>query len=149
MFTRISENFVNGKTVNRTITWQLIWVEDMPETIEAGKVYISTKHRLTEHLCACGCGTEVSLPLGRSEWKIEYDGETVSIWPSVGNWQLPCRSHYIIQKNKTRWCRRWSQEEILAGRSRYRKEKQQYIEEKQKERKWWKRILRIIYRNRI
>ena len=128
----------------RTMTWQPIWVEDMPEAMEGGKIYISTKHRLTEHLCACGCGAEVSLPLGRSDWKIEYDGETVSIWPSVGNWRLPCKSHYIIQENKTRWRRRWSEKEILAGRTGDRKEKQQDIEKRQRKQKWWKRILSII-----
>ena len=128
----------------RTKTWQLIWVEDMPETMEGGKIYLSIKHRLTEHLCACGCRAEVSLPLGRNDWKIEYDGETVSIWPSVGNWQLPCKSHYIIRENKTRWCRRWFEKGILTGRARGRKEKQQDIEKRQKKRKWWKQIFRII-----
>ena len=44
----------------------------MPEEMTEGEFYISVKHRLTEHLCACGCGTEVSLPLGRSEWSITY-----------------------------------------------------------------------------
>ena len=34
--------------------------------------------------CACGCGTGISLPLGSAEWKLEYDGETVSLRPSVG-----------------------------------------------------------------
>ena len=132
----------------KTKTWRPIWVEDMPETMEEGAVYISPKHRLTEHLCACGCRAEVSLSLGRSEWKIEYDGETVSLWPSVGNWQLPCKSHYIIQNNKTGWCSRWSEEEILAGRSRDRQEKQKDIEEKRAERTWWKRAWRIICGNR-
>ena len=61
----------------RTRTWTAIWVDDMPPSLEPGKLYISVKHRLTEHLCACGCGTEVSLPLGGSEWRIEYDGESV------------------------------------------------------------------------
>ena len=130
----------------RTIIWQLVWVEDMPEIIEEGKIYISTKHRLTEHLCACGCGTEVSLPLGRSDWKIEYDGETVGIWPSVGNWRLPCKSHYVIQENKTRWCRLWSEKEILARRSKDREEKELYIK-KRKRQRWWKFILRMVCRN--
>lgn len=132
----------------RTKRWEAIWVEDMPEVMEEGKVYISVKHRLTEHICACGCKSEVSLPLGRSEWRIEYDGETVSILPSVGNWRLPCRSHYIIQENTTRWCKLWSTREAVAGRIRDRQEKEQDIIRKQKERTWWKRILGGITRNK-
>ena len=89
----------------KTKAWCPIWVEDMPEKMEDGEFYISPKHRLTEHLCACGCKAEVSVPLGRSKWKIEYDGETVSLWPSIGNWRLPCKSHYIIEENRTIWCR--------------------------------------------
>ena len=74
----------------------------------------------------------MSLPLGRSEWRIEYDGETVSIRPSVGNWRLPCRSHYIIQESVTRWCKSWSTIEAAAGRIRDRQEKEQDIIRKQK-----------------
>jgi len=129
-----------------TVRWELIWVEDMPEVIEEGMVYISIKHRLTEHLCACGCGAEVSLPLGRSEWSIEYNGDTVSIRPSIGNWRLPCKSHYIIQEGMTRWCKQWSKEEVLAGRAKDRQEKKLDIERKNRERIWWKRILRRITR---
>ena len=127
-----------------TTRWESIWVEDMPEVMEDGKVYISVKHRLTEHICACGCKSEVSLPLGRREWRIEYDGETVSILPSVGNWRLPCRSHYIIQESMTRWCESWSTREAVAGRIRDRQEKEQDIIRKRKERTWWKRVLRRI-----
>ena len=50
----------------KTRTWTAVWVDDMPPSLEPGNLYISVKHRLTEHLCACGCGTEVSLPLGPS-----------------------------------------------------------------------------------
>ena len=104
----------------RTIRWHAEWVEDMPDRMEPDSLYISVKHRLTEHYCACGCGTEVSLPLGRSEWKLVYDGDSISILPSVGNWRLPCKSHYMIKENKTIWCAQWSEQEILVGRERDR-----------------------------
>ena len=128
----------------KTIIWHPIWVENMPESMKKGELYISTKHHLVEHICACGCGAEVSLPLGRSEWKIEYDGETVSLWPSIGNWRLPCKSHYIIQESKTRWCRQWSEEEIYKGRIKDRNDKKKDIQRKLKDIVWWKRILKKV-----
>ena len=112
----------------------------MPSSLEPGNLYISVKHRLTEHLCACGCETEVSLPLSPSEWCIEYDGESVSIRPSIGNWRLPCRSHYIIEKGHTRWCLAWTETEIRAGQSNDRKAKTADIARKRRKARWWSRI---------
>ena len=120
--------------------WQTVWVEDMPNKMENGRIYVSIKHRLTEHLCACGCGAEVSLPLGPSEWKFEYNGDTVSLWPSIGNWRLPCRSHYVISENKTRWREQWSEERILAGRKRDRDEKLRDVIAKNRRETWLTRI---------
>ena len=128
----------------RTSRWEAVWVEDMPGAMEAGKVYISPKHALTEHLCACGCGTEVSLPLGRSEWKIVYDGDTVSIRPSIGNWRLPCRSHYLIRDNRTVWCASWSAAEIAAGRRGDRIERQRDMQRRQRGRSWWRWALEKV-----
>jgi hypothetical protein len=42
----------------------------------------------------CGCGKKVVLPLHPTHGKLTYDGETVSLSPSVGNWSFPCESHY-------------------------------------------------------
>lgn len=121
----------------KTRTWTAVWVDDMPSSLEPGNLYISVKHRLTEHLCACGCGTEVSLPLSRSEWRIEYDGESVSLFPSIGNWRLPCRSHYIIEKGRTRRALAWTQQEIQSGRARDREAKKADIERRRRQTRWW------------
>ena len=133
------------KTKNtRITTWRPVWVDDMPEEMTEGEFYISGKHRLTEHLCACGCGTEVSLPLGRSEWSITYDGDSVSLWPSIGNCRLPCESHYVIRENRTRWCQKWSKKAIDVGRTRDRAKKVRDVERKRVVKSWWKRVLRRI-----
>ena len=124
----------------KTRTWTAVWVDDMPPSLEPGNLYISVKHRLTEHLCACGCGTEVSLPLARSEWRIEYDGESVTVWPSIGNWRLPCRSHYIIERSHTRWCLAWTEKEIRTERVRDRKAKAADIASRRRKPRWWSRI---------
>ena len=39
-----------------------------------------------------------------------------SMWPSVGNWQQACQSHYIIDGGKIIWCGKWTPAEIAAGR---------------------------------
>ena len=120
--------------------WQVDWVEEMPSTLSPGCLYVSIKHRLTEHLCACGCGAEVSLPLGPAEWRIEYDGDSVSVRPSIGNWRLPCRSHYMIDHGVTRWCMSWTEEEVGWGRMRDREVKQADIVRKRRRRRWWRRL---------
>jgi hypothetical protein len=61
------------------------------------------EHATAIHLCCCGCGLEVVTPFAPDSWKLIFDGRTVSITPSIGNWQFPCRSHYWISKNVIHW----------------------------------------------
>ena len=134
----------------RTRHWRVEWVEDMPPTLERDTFYVSRKHRLTEHLCACGCGAEVSLPLGPGEWFVEGSGDSISLRPSVGNWRLPCRSHYVIDKGTTRWCASWSEEQIRVGRQRDRAAKEQAVLYNRRQHPWWRRLwywlLRLLRR---
>jgi hypothetical protein len=88
------------------------FVEAVPEVLEKGRLYISTRFRTASHLCACGCGSKVVTPIKPRKWRFTYDGETVSLAPSIGRWQLPCRSHYWIRNNKVVWSRKFSPEEI-------------------------------------
>ena len=32
-----------------------------------------------------------------------FDGRTISLNPSIGNWSYPCRSHYWIKGNRVVW----------------------------------------------
>jgi hypothetical protein len=48
------------------------------------------------HLCACGCGNKVVTPLDPAEWSFRDRSGLPTLFPSIGNWQLPCRSHYLI-----------------------------------------------------
>ncbi len=79
----------------------------MPEKLEPGIIYISLRFGLVSHSCCCGCGNEVVTPLAPSGWELRYNGETVSLWPSIGNWGLPCRSHYIIARSTVEWAESW------------------------------------------
>ena len=81
------------------------FVDSAPQTLQPGAMYVSTKYRAIVHLCLCGCGEKVLLNLDPdpSAWSFTFDGRTLSIWASVGNVGIPCRSHYIIERNQVRW----------------------------------------------
>lgn len=89
----------------------------MPKELEPGVLYVSEEFGTAAHLCACGCGAKIRTPLGPTEWTF-YDTPTgPTLRPSVGNWQQPCKSHYIINKGKIIWAAKWSDDEIKAGRA--------------------------------
>jgi len=92
------------------------FVEFVPRVLDPGVLYISLEYTTVAHLCCCGCGKRVILPLSPAQWEITFDGETISLWPSVGNWDLGCRSHYVIERNQVRWSKQWSPEQVAAGR---------------------------------
>lgn len=88
------------------------FIEGAPPELEAGVLYVSIRRRSVLHLCACGCGFEVVTPLAPHRWQLIFDGETVSLEPSVGNSVLPCRSHYFITNNEVDWHRPMTEDEI-------------------------------------
>jgi hypothetical protein len=88
------------------------FVESFPAKLEDGKVYVSIKFATSTHKCCCGCGNQVVTPISRVAWKLIFDGESISLDPSIGNWSFPCKSHYWITRNHVRWAEVWSREEI-------------------------------------
>ena len=104
------------------------FVELIPDELADDTVYISVKFVTIAHLCCCGCGKEVVTPLSPSDWRLTFDGKTISLVPSIGNWSFPCQSHYWIVRNRVRWAEHWSQEEIAAGRAKDAQAKKRYYE---------------------
>lgn len=104
------------------------FVEFIPRELEEGVLYLSIAYLIAVHRCACGCGSKVVTPIGPTDWRFEYDGESVSLQPSIGNWQFPCRSHYWITANNVRWSRSWSDEEIRSGRASDIRAKERYFD---------------------
>ncbi len=94
----------------------LQFVEYMPRPLEDGILYVSIRFRIASHNCGCGCGNEVVTNLSPHGWQLTYDGETVSLHPSIANPDFPCRSHYWIVQNEVRWPNSGSQDHP-AGKS--------------------------------
>lgn len=79
-----------------------VFVDTMPDTLKRGEVYICERYNTSQHICLCGCDNKVVMPLGGGQWwelVKEKDG-SVSFIGSVGNYNFPCQSHYVITKNK-------------------------------------------------
>src|SRR3989338_692704 len=94
------------------------FVEFIPDHLEDGVLYVSERFRTCSHNCCCGCGEEVVLPLSPAEWQLSCDGGTVSLWPSVGNWDYPCKSHYIVRRNQVRWASSMTAHQIKRVKQR-------------------------------
>jgi hypothetical protein len=108
-------------------TVQHRFLERIPELLEDGVLYVSIEFCVALHRCCCGCGSEVVTPLSPTDWQLTFNGESVTLYPSIGNWSLPCRSHYWIRNNHVTWAEAWSEEKIIAGRRVDRVRKEQYF----------------------
>ena len=93
------------------------FVEFMPSDPKAGVIYVSMRFGTASHLCCCGCGNKVVTPLRPTDWKLIFDGKSVSLEPSIGNWSFACRSHYWIRNNRVQWAEDWPDEKVQAGRT--------------------------------
>src|ERR1044072_437919 len=102
------------------------FVHYIPEQLEPGVIYISMDYAPAAHSCCCGCGEQVITPLTPTDWKLTFDGETVSLWPSIGNWNFRCRSHYVIRQSLIVSAGRWREKQIEDGRQRDKKRKEGY-----------------------
>lgn len=104
------------------------FVTFVPDVIEEGVLYISTPYASATHKCACGCGEIVVTPIKPTDWTLTWNGETVTLKPSIGNWSLPCQSHYLIIENRIIWAGKLNASEIEDGRTKDRLEKARYYE---------------------
>lgn len=94
------------------------YVEYIPERLQPGVLYISKRFKTASHLCCCGCGMKVVTPLNPAKWSLSDHGASVSLSPSVGNWNFPCRSHYLIVRNHVRWAGQINQRQAAAVKRR-------------------------------
>ena len=92
------------------------FVEFIPDDIKEGVLYISIRYGTAMHRCPSGCGEIVVTPIKPTDWTLIWNGQSVSLSPSIGNWSLPCKSHYWIRENKIVWAIKWNKSEIEMGR---------------------------------
>lgn len=92
------------------------YVEYIPAQLEAGLIYISRKYSTASHLCCCGCGLKVVTPLNPAKWQLTDHGQSISLFPSIGNWSFPCQSHYWLDHGRIRWAGKMSEQQIAKVR---------------------------------
>ena len=103
-------------------------VEFIPEQLKPGILYVSHKYKTASHLCCCGCGEEIVTPIMPTEWKLTIKNNKPTLYPSIGNWSLPCRSHYWIKNGHVEWSYQMSEMEIQRGREWDRQQKECYYQ---------------------
>jgi hypothetical protein len=106
------------------------FVKNIPDDIENGVIYISIEYATAIHRCCCGCGEEVVTPFSPTDWQLTFDGETISLYPSIGNWNFPCRSHYWITQNQVRKASTWTKSQVVRTRKHYELKRNLYYRKK-------------------
>ena len=107
--------------MKRVVSIKHEFVEFIPKERQEGVLYVSIPYATAVHNCFCGCGLKVVTPISPVGWQLTFDGETVTLFPSVGSWNFPCRSHYFIRRDTVVWGGNMSQYEIERGRARDQK----------------------------
>lgn len=106
------------------------FVTSVPEELEDGVIYVSIEYATAIHKCACGCGREVITPFSPTDWQLIFDGQTISLRPSVGNWSFKCQSHYWITNNAIQWAPKWTRKEIGRAAKKDRAKKKVFYKKR-------------------
>lgn len=127
------------------------FVEFIPENIKKGVLYISMQYATATHKCASGCGEKIVTPLSPTDWTLTFNGESVSLSPSIGNWGHPCRAHYLIKNNQVIWSNQMNNTDVRRMREYQAEDKQKYYDKKDAEKtdnkqSWFNRFLKHILR---
>ncbi|MNL19710.1 hypothetical protein D3C87_1409260 [compost metagenome] len=95
---------------------KLLNVYYLPKQLEEGFLYVSKEFGVAGHLCPCGCKNKIITPLDSNEWSFEETNGKPTLYPSIGNWELPCKSHYWIINGFIDWSYEWTEKQIIKGR---------------------------------
>lgn len=128
----------------RLCTLEPAFVTYVPGDLEQGKLYVSMEYSTAVHLCACGCRTKTVTPLATDGWTLKFDG-TVTLRPSVGNGQSPCRSHYLITRDAIEWLPAIG---VAATRRAVARDQEAAAAVRSPRRTWWARTVAKLRRSR-
>ena len=117
--------------------YRLVEVEELPETLGAGALYWSREYEISAHLCACGCGDVIYLPIGPVDYSISVDPSGPKLSPSVGNWNV-CNAHYWITRGEVAWASQWSPEQIAVSRASEDLRREAHYDQPEG---WWRRLI--------
>jgi len=70
----------------------------------------------------------VVTPLTPVDWQLKVEGKTVSLYPSIGNWNYACQSHYWIRRNAIVWAAQMSKQQIERVQRRDLADKAAYVD---------------------
>ena len=90
----------------KSIVLKPVFVETIPYLAEMDDrtLYVSMRFATLSHLCPCGCDRLVDVTLDPATRSLTYDGEYLTLRPSIGV-KFPCKSHYSIIRNRIMWYR--------------------------------------------
>lgn len=94
---------------------KLLKAHYLPKELEEGFLYVSKEFGVAGHLCPCRCKHKIITPLDPTEWSFKEVNDKPILFPSIGNWQFPCKSHYWITPGEIEWSYHWSKEQIKEG----------------------------------
>lgn len=77
-------------------------VDRIPKQLQPGIIYHTEEFELAGLLCACGCGHRITLLVPDSHQLWDESGYA-TVLPSIGVFDAPCKSHYIISAGNVQW----------------------------------------------
>ena len=77
-------------------------VDRIPTEMREGVVYHTEEFELAGLLCACGCGHRITLLVPDSH-EVRREAGYATIRPSIGVFDSPCKSHYLISGGDVQW----------------------------------------------
>ena len=100
----------------KTNRFKVEFVDKIPSNLKDGILYVCISCNVIVHRCACVCGERTVTPIDKKYgWKMSYDGQSITLRPSIGNYSIPCQSHYYITENKVEWLESYLQNNTKNG----------------------------------
>lgn len=134
--------------IGKGMKYKVLEVEQFPDLFEPGILYWSKKFKISAHLCACGCGDVIYLPVDRANYSIRISEGGPTLRPSVGNWNV-CDAHYLITNGEVQWASTWTQEQISVARLAEDARRKSYYSAQSRSlrqiaRYWGERFLKVL-----